>query len=355
MERYAVAGEWSAFSRGDTKAHLHGCAPGRHTGAALVRASGARPAAALRNTSLQPTGHVVFHRHTYSGFDDDQWELFNAPPGRAATRLGRTSGETRVATIDGAPYVLIGRALLKILPAPPRPLMTIDRPSGGALLPGAPIAGWALDRDSLESSGIDTVHVWATPLAGGTPRFVGAATMGVARPDVATAFGPQYGTAGFSLPMIGGLAPGAYRLAAYAHSAYTNGFAATAAVTVTVPQTTRVFIDTPLLHAIVGQPFVVAGWALDLGGVLTANSGVDVVQMYAYPDAGAPVFLGTANYGIARPDVGAAFGPSFTNVGYGLTVTGLPAGHYVLAVFARSSITGRFAPAATRSIVVGPR
>ena len=50
--------------------------------------------------------------------------------------------------------------------------------------------------------------------------------------------------------------------------------------------------------------------------------------------------VGAAAHGGARPDVAALYGAQFTNPGYGLWVSGVPAGFYRLVVYARSMITG---------------
>jgi hypothetical protein len=111
----------------------------------------------------------------------------------------------------------------------------------------------------------------------------------------------------------------------------------------------RVWIDLPATGS-VSEPFIVAGWALDAAA--TAGTGVDLAQIYAMPDVGPAIFLGTAAYGGTRPDVGTAFGSHFTNSGYGLVASDLPAGHYQIAVFAHDTVLGGFAPAALRDVTV---
>jgi hypothetical protein len=76
------------------------------------------------------------------------------------------------------------------------------------------VAGWALDVASGAGSGVGAVHVWALPVGGGAATFLGAATTGVARPDVAAAFGPAFGNAGFEL--VFALPPGEWDITAYA-------------------------------------------------------------------------------------------------------------------------------------------
>src|SRR4029077_2899901 len=66
------------------------------------------------------------------------------------------------------------------------------------------VAGWALDLRSVSGSNIDAIHVWAFPV-NGPPIFIGAATLNVARPDVAGVFGAQFQGAGFGLITTGAL------------------------------------------------------------------------------------------------------------------------------------------------------
>ena len=76
----------------------------------------------------------------------------------------------------------------------------------------------------------DTLHVWAYPVGGGAPEFVGVAQPGGARPDVAVLYGPSFGNGGYTLS--GRLAPGTYDLVVFAHSAASNSFAAAETVRV---------------------------------------------------------------------------------------------------------------------------
>ena len=76
------------------------------------------------------------------------------------------------------------------------------------------LAGWAADLDAATGTGIDTLHVWAYPLTGGAPVFLGTPTLGGVRPDVAAVHGDQFRTAGFALT-VQGLTPGTYDLAVF--------------------------------------------------------------------------------------------------------------------------------------------
>jgi hypothetical protein len=109
---------------------------------------------------------------------------------------------------------------------------------------------------------------------------------------------------------------------------------------------TQVVIDSPRWQQDVAQPFVLSGWAADLDAAV--GTGIDVVHVWAYPLAGgAPIFLGTASHGERRPDVAAAHGGQFEASGFALNVQGLVPGHYDLAVFAWSAVSGGFVPAST--------
>lgn len=114
-----------------------------------------------------------------------------------------------------------------------------------------------------------------------------------------------------------------------------------------------VTIDVPSAGPAVAQPFLLAGWALDVGSSM--GTGIDTLHVYAYPNLGSgapPIFLGVAAYGGARPDVAAVYGAQFTQSGFGLSVPTLPTGTYTLAVFPRSTVTGAFAPAQTVTVMV---
>jgi uncharacterized delta-60 repeat protein len=95
------------------------------------------------------------------------------------------------------------------------------------------IGGWAIDRDAAITAGVDTLHVWAYPADGSDPLFVGAATHGGARPDVAVVFGDRFRPSGYGI-VVDGLSPGTYDLAVFAWSTVQNGFVPAKVVRVTV-------------------------------------------------------------------------------------------------------------------------
>jgi hypothetical protein len=85
------------------------------------------------------------------------------------------------------------------------------------------VSGWAAAGNASTDSGVDAVHVWAYPVLGGAPIFVGAATVGQPRPDVAALFGGTFADSGYTL-MAGPLAAGTYDLVVIAHNARTGLF-----------------------------------------------------------------------------------------------------------------------------------
>lgn len=118
------------------------------------------------------------------------------------------------------------------------PAIVIDTPTTGFVTSPLLVAGWAADLAATPAggtSGIDAIHVWAYPDPGSNKpaMFLGVATLNGGRPDIAAAFGPQFQHAGFGL-VVTGLAPGVYRVVAFAHSALTGTFGAAYAVDVTV-------------------------------------------------------------------------------------------------------------------------
>jgi IgA peptidase M64 len=250
----------------------------------------------------------------------------------------------------GVPFCRVCREVmasrLRPLLPPTQPLTTIDAPAANASVGQAfTVAGWAIDRAAPAGSGVDAIHVYAFPAGGGGPVFLGAATP-TPRNDVGAAFGAQFASAGFTLDVAPAtLAPGNYQIVVFARSTVTATFSS-AVVAVTVLATATdplMMIDVPLAGSIVAGTIEIAGWVFDRGAA--AGTGVSTLHVWALPASGAAgTFLGVATYGLARPDVGALFGPRFTNVGFSLLVdvAGLAPGPYTVTVFALSTVTNTF-------------
>jgi hypothetical protein len=230
---------------------------------------------------------------------------------------------------------------------------TVDAPAAGAVTLPATLAGWIADASSPYDTGIDTVHVWAVPFDGSAPIFVGAATYGIPRPDVAAAFGNAALTnSGFALALTG-LRAGHYRLAVYARRTGAVLFDVFRFVDIDIDDSTRrrIALDLPADDQAVSGPFQVAGWAFDL--TAGSGSGIDVVHVWAAPLAGgAPIFLGAAQYGLDRPDVAALYGGGALKSGFTLTAASLPPGAYQVQAYGRNVETGQFDEVASRRVTV---
>jgi hypothetical protein len=105
------------------------------------------------------------------------------------------------------------------------------------------VDGWSIDRaiesTALAGSGVDSLHVYAypNPGSGAPPVFLGVASVGLSRPDVAALYGSRYGTSGYHLGVDRsalGLAPGPYNIVAHSHSTVTGTFNNAAIVRVTL-------------------------------------------------------------------------------------------------------------------------
>jgi glucose/arabinose dehydrogenase len=221
----------------------------------------------------------------------------------------------------------------------PTPLLQIDTPSAGSSV-GQPflIAGWAIDA-AASTPGISTLHLWAFPQSG-APRFLGVATQGISRPDVAAAFGPQFGSSGYGLT-VRGLAPGYWTIGVYGWVDALQGFHAAGSVPVVVRPSGMLAIDLPVSQSNVTTPFILGGWAIDPAAV--SGTGISTIHVWGFPaeGTGPPVFLGVPPF-VARPDVAAAFGDQYYNGGYHMGIASLPAGAWDLLVFAMSSVSNAF-------------
>ncbi|HEX4567718.1 MAG TPA: hypothetical protein VH138_13865, partial [Vicinamibacterales bacterium] len=235
-------------------------------------------------------------------------------------------------------------------PATPSPAMWIDVPSDGAAVRQPfVVAGWALDRAATVDNGVDVMHVWAIPASGGSAIFVGWTPVTGARPDVGAVFGALHNTSGFGL-VVRALPPGVYTLVVYAHSTLVPGFPLAQTRRVTIAPSTQLVLDTPRESTTVGQGFMIGGWAADFAAA--SGGGIDLVQVYAYPASGVPIFLGTAQVNVSRPDVGAFFGAQFARTGFNLTAPALPPGAYRVVAYGRSLVAGTFNVATVVDVTV---
>jgi hypothetical protein len=237
-----------------------------------------------------------------------------------------------------------------------QPLVMIDSPVQGThVTSGFQLAGWLADLavggpSSVRLNDSLLMHVWAYPADGSAPVLVTQTNATGSRPDVAAAF-PFCCSGGFNVTVTG-LKPGTYTFVVYLFSPYLKTFAAARTVTLTIDPRTFAVIDTLAPNASVTVPFRLGGWALDANAA--SGTGVDVVNVYAYPDSGGtPIFAGSAYYGLGRFDLVPYLGVQFVESGYGLAVDGLAPGGYTMVAYAHSTVTGGFTPAVVHVTVTG--
>lgn len=150
-----------------------------------------------------------------------------------------------------------------------------------------------------------------------------------------------------------GMSPGSYAGTASVTSTSIHlEMGANLSVSLTIDQTRYAGIDAPANGSSPTQPFVVRGWAIDKG--VATGTGVDAVEIWAYPTIGPGFSLGTATYGLARSDVAAAHGARFQNSGFEGTFSGLGTGSYRLVARARSAGGQSWARAEVTVSTTGP-
>jgi hypothetical protein len=142
----------------------------------------------------------TFAWHAAPGFLG-RYDLVFAPGGddRLATRLAIVIGPTMRVALEG--------------------------PASDHVVQPFQVSGWAIDLASRGGSGVDTIHVWAFPVFGGQPVFLGVADQSGKREDVAKTYGPAFVDSAFSVA-VQGLTPGLYDIVVYVHRAASGRFEA---------------------------------------------------------------------------------------------------------------------------------
>jgi YVTN family beta-propeller protein len=130
----------------------------------------------------------------------------------------------------------IASAAVRVTVVRTPPVMVVDTPKPSSTISGAfDVGGWATDPAAADftGSGVDAVHVWAYPLSGAPPIFVGAATRTL-RPDVSQFFHESdFYESGFLLR--GAVLPaGTYDLVVFARSTVDRTFNNSSVVRITV-------------------------------------------------------------------------------------------------------------------------
>jgi hypothetical protein len=303
--------------------------------------------------ALSPAGALVYATYLGGRQTDFGYGLARTPDGGFVVVGSTTSKDFPTANALQPANTGSGDAFVTKLRFP-QVLMGIGTPvdHATAFMPFN-IGGWALDRGSATDPGIDGVHVWAFSSTGAA-TFIGAVTPSVSRPDVAALYGPQFQSSGFNMT-VGGLTPGPYIFAIYPHSRVTNTFATPQVLTLQLAEGGLISMNPPAPGSTTYGGAKLGGWAIDRAS--TTDTGVNAVHVWAYPDPGsgqAPIFLGVADYGVARPDVGALFGSRFTNSGFNLFLPPLTPGPYLLVAFPFSTVTNAFIAPATVTVTIGP-
>jgi hypothetical protein len=245
------------------------------------------------------------------------------------------------------------RATLTVRAPVSTPAIAIDTPTANQTVTSAfEVGGWALDAGAPTGTGVDAVALYVFPNDGAAPGvYIGQGSYGWTRADVGAVFGTRFTKSGYHFT-ITGLGPGHYLVAVLAHSTVTASYSIVGTVHVTVSATALMSIDAPAAEGTIATPtFEIGGWSIDraVESTVLSGTGVDTLHVYAFPNPGsgdAPIFLGVATLGVARPDVGAAYGARYGDSGYELivdrAVRGLAPGVYNIAVVSHSVVSGTF-------------
>ncbi len=155
---------------------------------------------------------------------------------------------------------------------------------------------------------------------------------------------------------------GTYTLAFLRDGERTDVQVTIAPARVAVPGESAVRMHLDRATQVSGRQVTVEGWALDPDAPI--GSGVGAVHVWARKRAtcgvrGAAcaeiasefIFLGTADLGIARPDVAAAHGAPFSHAGFRLMAT-VPEGEWEVTAYVWVERTGRFEDARSATVIV---
>jgi glucose/arabinose dehydrogenase len=272
---------------------------------------------------------------TASDVRDHTTEISTGAAVRMISSFGVDSaGELYVVNYGDGTIVSLKRA------TGPAPALQIDMPFAGTRVRQPfTLSGWALDATAA-TPGIGTLHVWAFPMTGAAPQFLGVASYGGSRPDVAAFFGPQFDATGYNLS-VKGLASGDWLIAVYGWVNVSANFTVVNSVLVTVEAAGLLAVDAPVAFSEVGSTFLLGGWAIDLGA--SSGTGVDTIHVWAFAADGSvpPRFVGVPQF-VERPDVGAYFGQQFRFAGYNMLVSTLGPGTWDLYIFAHSVVSNAF-------------
>ena len=221
-----------------------------------------------------------------------------------------------------------GTATVTINIAGTPPAVFVDTPTSGSTLSGTvTVSGWALGTTSVVTS----VKV----LVDGA--IMGAATYGASRPDVCAVWVGRPGcpNIGFTYSLnTNSLSVGGHSLGVTAtdSSGVSSSWTGSFHIATSTP---TVYIDGPASGSTIFGTVTISGWAIDN----TTSIGTAISSVKVLVDGSN---VGSASYGVSRPDVCSAFPgrPGCPHVGYAysLNTTVLTPGPHTITVSATNSI-----------------
>ncbi len=255
---------------------------------------------------------------TYGGRRPDICSVFPGRPGcpnvgfTYALNTSNLSSGMHLITVsatdtDATPDSGSASVSISVPVAPPS--VYIDSPTTGATVSDViTVRGWAIDNTSSAGTAINSVQV----LVDGTK--VGNATYGGSRPDVCGVYPGRSGcpNVGFMYLLdTKQLAPGTHTLTAMATDTDGTPDSGSWTVNIAVVVPPSVWIEGPTNGSTASGTITVSGWAID--NTSTIGSAIGSVQIQVDGSN-----VGTATYGISRPDVCSAFPgrPGCPNVGF---------------------------------------
>jgi hypothetical protein len=301
---------------------------------------------AINPNSLQvKVDGYVYGIATYGG---DRADVCAAYPGRAGCPNVGFNFELNTAPLSPGAHTITVSATDSDDPTPDtgsasvtisvggavRPSVNIDAPAPNAVVSGTlSMTGWAIDNTTAIGTAINpaSLEVFVDGV------LVGAATYGVNRQDVCNAYPGRPGcpNVGFNFTLDTlTLTNGPHTITVWATDTDSSPDTGSASVNVTVLNGgPSVNIDTPVAGASVSGTITVSGWAID--NVTAIGTAINPNSLQVTVDG---VLMGTATYGVNRPDVCAAYPgrPGCPNVGFTfeLNTSGLAPGAHTLTVFA---------------------
>jgi len=241
-----------------------------------------------------------------------------------------------------------GSASVSVTIGSPPPSVFIDTPSAGATVSGTlSISGWALDSTASAGSSIANVKVFLD----GVP--LGNAAYGIIRPDVCIVYPSRPGcpNVGFNYQLnTATLSRGTHTIMVSATDSDSSPDTGSAVVSFTVAAPLpSVYIDAPANGLTVSGVVAVSGWAIDNSSTVGTAIGSVKIQVDGVP-------VGTATYGLSRPDVCTVFPGRIgcPNVGYtfSLNTSAFANGLHVVTVSATDTDPTPDTGSATATITI---